>query len=213
MNNSGIAVITKQEFEKDIQDSIRELRTNLISVKYDYSTFLVTSTNRGEGRTTISFNLALSLSRCRKKAIWVNCDYRGRSNVISLQVKDGKKQGLCDYLNENCSLDDIIYRVENEGLHVIPCGNTKDMSCDAFERKAFADMLAQLEEEYEYIILDTSAAKKCVDSKILASKCGGVIYVIQYNKSNRFQIKRVIRELKKCKGNIIGAVLNQSRPY
>lgn len=216
MNNSGIAVITKQKYEKDIQDSIRELRTNLISSEYDYSTFLVTSTNRGEGRTTISFNLALSLSRCGKKTVWINCDFRGKSNVLSFRYKEGKKeneQGLCDYLNENCSLDDIIYKVDEEELQVIPCGDTKEMSCDLFERKIFTDMLTQLEQDYEYIILDTSAAKMCADSKILAPKCGGIIYVIQYNKSNRFQINKVIRELKKCKGNIIGAVLNQSRPY
>ena len=216
MNNAGVAVITRKDFGKELESSIRELRTNLIACEHNYSSILVTSTNRGEGRTTISFNLALSLSRCGKRTVWINCDFRSKSRVVTFQLKENKEEkilGLSHYLNGNCTLQEMIYTVAEEELHLIPCGDTKEMSCDLFEKEIFKHMMAELEQEYDYIILDTSAARMCIDSRILAQKCDGILYVIQYNKTSRFQIQRTISQLKKCKGSIIGAVLNESRPY
>ena len=59
--------------------------------------------------------------------------------------------------------------------------------------------------------MDSSAAGKYVDSKILASKCDGVVYVIEYNRVKKKLVKDTVEDLKKCKGNILGAVINKSR--
>lgn len=82
------------------------------------------------------------------------------------------------------------------------------MSSDLLADKFFQELLEALKKKYDYIILDCSAAGEYVDSKILAAACDGIVYAIGFNKIRRGRIQQTLEELKKCKGNIIGAVLN-----
>lgn len=220
MNRLSIKVNTHNKFTKAIEDSIRELRTNLLSSKKEYSSILFTSTQKGEGKSTISFHLALSLSRCGKKTVWVDCDFRSKNQLFSIhkeeETEGGTKEffgGVAEYLNGACTSKEIIYPVEGEPLMVIPIGNREEMSCDLLETELFPKLLAELEQEFDYIIMDTSSACEYIDSRVIAEKCDGVIYVIHYNKARRTQIQHTLDEIKKCKGEIIGVVLNQTKPY
>lgn len=219
MDSLVIAIKVKHNLSKKIANAIRELRTNILSNKKEYTSILFTSTHAGEGKSTISLCLALSLSHCGKKVVWINCDFHRDNELISIQKKTlGKKEnqmfwGLADFLNGSCVLEEIVYPVLDEELAIIPRGSSEKMSCDLFELESFQKLLAELKQKYDYIIIDSSAAGDYVDSRVLAAKCDGVVYVIGYNRTNRGHLQRAAKEIKKCKGTIIGAVINKSKPY
>jgi capsular exopolysaccharide synthesis family protein len=177
---------------------------------------LFTSTYEGEGKTTLSLLLAIELAESGKKVIWLDCDFHKRRNAYKLnpartEKKDDKFWGLIDYLNLSCEKEKIIYSVKNKNLNVIPVGSTRKGARELIGKPVFQELINQLRKEYDYIILDGSAAGVFLDSRIMASKCDGVIYVIEYNRVKKAFVKETMGEIRKYKGRILGAVLNKSR--
>ncbi|HAU88601.1 MAG TPA: hypothetical protein DCW90_24940 [Lachnospiraceae bacterium] len=216
MDNLEVALDIKNGLEKVIRKQIGELNANLKIQNEECSSILFTSTYTGEGKSTISLYLAISLSRSDKKTVWIDCNYHKRKTAYKIrnvkkEQEAGKNWGLLDYLETSCNLDEIIYPVNNEKLHVIPIGSVGKGAPELFEKTCFRELMTKLCEEYDYVILDSSAAGKYVDSKILASKCDGVVYVIEYNRVKKTLVKDTVENLKKCKGNILGAVINKSQ--
>lgn len=200
-----------------IEEPLRELRTNILSMGKTCSSILFTSTKTGEGKSTLSLLLAISLCRCGKKVIWIDSDFHKKNSSISFYKKESKDTaiqnfgGIADYLSGSRALEDCIYKMEEEELDIIPRGNAEKMSSDLLANKSFPELLETLKKSYDYIILDCSAAGEYVDSKIVTSMCDGTVYVIGFNKVRRGRMQQTIEQLKKCKGNIIGAVLNKTR--
>lgn len=219
MGRVAITVDTQHNLLSAIEEPIRELRTNILTGEEKYSSILFTSTHQGEGKSTISLYLALSLSRSGKKTVWMDCSFREKNELISFQNTDTGDTvekslgGLAEYLNGTVDWNEIIYPVVNEKLEIIPCGNTENMSCEMLEQSSFLELLEEMKQNYDYIIVDSSAAKEYIDSRILAGICDAVVYVIRYNKATRKEIQDTTERIRRCKGNIIGAVLNESKPY
>lgn len=219
MDNFTIVLNGRKALRKQIRKQIGEISAK-VQLTEENSSILFTSTYEGEGKSTISLNLAIALSRCEKEIVWVDCNCHKRKTIYSIKDSDkGQEQkkkkkkswGLLDYLNLSCSLDDIIYHVEEEKLSIIPIGTLVENASELFEKAAFQELLIKLRERFDYVILDSSAAGKFVDSKILASKCDSVVYVIEFNKVNRSLVKDTMDEIRKCKGKILGAVMNKSK--
>lgn len=216
MDNSTIVLDLEKGLKRYIEKQVVELSANLQLQEEKNTVMLFTSTYEGEGKTTLSMYLAMELTKSNKKVIWIDCNFHKRRNAYklkSVETEEGENKfwGLIDYLNLSCEKDKIIYSVEDENLNIIPIGSTRKGARELMEKPVFQELIAQLRKEYDYIILDGSAAGIFVDSKMLASKCDGVIYVIEYNRVKKTLVKETIEEIKRFKGKILGAVLNKSR--
>lgn len=214
MNNIVTVINLNSRIRKRIGKSISELRTNIFANDKAGTSILFTSTCKSEGRSTISISLALSLSRCKRKVVWVNCDFRRKNNLISFCTEESAENslgGLADYLNGERSIEEIIFKVSEEELHIIPCGNIKKTSSDLLETENFIALLTELKQAYDYVIIDCAATSEYVDSRIVASKCDSIVYIIRQGRTKREKIQHAIQELKKCNKNIIGAVLNHTK--
>ena len=66
----------------------------------------------------------------------------------------------------------------------------------------------ELNEIYDYVIIDTPSIKNINDGLALASRCDGVIYVVRAEKTKKDDIIEGYRELEDINANIIGSVLN-----
>lgn len=231
MDNLLIAFAKDTALMQAIEEQIRELRTSILKKEKDYSSILFTSTYKGEGKSLLSLSLAVLLSRCGKKSVWLDCDFHNRKKMYYVprekeeeecnkKQKTNKKQpqeekiqmwGITEYLEEKCNLEKIIYGTQEENLYVIPSGKIPKASGELLEQDSFKGLLENLERRYEYVIMDSSPMTERTDGKILASKCDGVIYVISYNKVKRKDIKNAISEIEKYQGTMLGAIINKSK--
>lgn len=217
-----------------IGEQIRELRTSILLQHNKCTSLLFTSIYPKEGKSTISLLLADSLSRCEKRVLWIDCNVHSDKKPYSIfETKKKKEQhkrerkriekgrvdnkeknlktwGFLDYLKESCELKEILHTV-NEKFDWIPCFYNENMESELFEHEVFLTSLRKFEEDYDYVILDSSSLSQSMDSSILASKCDGTILVIEYNKVSKNRVRKAIEEIKKCQGNLIGAVLNRNR--
>lgn len=188
-------------------EAYRGIRTRLeySSVDKKLKTLMITSAEPAAGKSSISLNLASVLSQGGKKVIIVDCDLRKPSIHMKLKLTNNK--GLTDYLIGKIKLNEAIRKVNNN-LEVITSGNKATDPSNIIGSKAMEKFINELNEIYDYVIIDTPSIKNINDGLELANKCDGVIYVVKAEKTKKDDIIEGYRELEDINANIIGSILN-----
>lgn len=101
------------------EESVRLLRVRVekIMEEQEKQVLLVSSAIPGEGKTTISLNLAASLAQSGKRVLLIDCDLRNPSIGKALQMEE--QNGLVSYMNGEITIKDAIQSTRQENLHVI----------------------------------------------------------------------------------------------
>ena len=143
----------------------------------DGGVILVTSSIKGEGKTTISMNTALTLAG-KSKVIIVGADIRNPQ--IHRFVK-GKNIGLTDYLVSDKTTADsyIINSLVNENLDVLFSGQIAPNPNDLLDMQKFDDLILDLKSKYDYVVLDSAPVMLVSDTLHLVENSDVVLYVVK----------------------------------
>lgn len=173
------AVVHPNDFSV-FAESFRILSSNLkfmVKAKGMVSgaTVLVTSSVKGEGKTTISMNTALTLAG-NSKVLIIGADIR---NPQLHRFVDGKNIGLTDFLVSEENLPDtyIINSGINENLDVLFSGQIAPNPNDLLDMHKFDDMIVYLRGKYDYIVLDSAPVMLVSDTLSLLESADVVLYV------------------------------------
>lgn len=168
--------------------------------------FCITSALAGEGKTTMSINVALSLTKSGSKVALVDCDLRNPSVRRNFHHFNAKK-GLESYLSGQANLDSIIYHDET-GLDVIATLQSPPNPMALLNSDTFDKLLSMLSERYEMVVIDTPPLTLVSDAAIIGPKTDGVVIVTRQMFSNHRALKSIVGQLRFAKCNILGFVLN-----
>ena len=187
-------------------ESYRSIRT---SIKYSsldnpIKTIVVTSSNCGEGKSTVAGNLAFSLSQNGSRTLLIDCDLRKPSLHKKFLIPNDK--GITDVLFDKQDLKDVIKKIENN-LYLLPCGTIPPNPAEILGSKTMEEFLDELSINYDYIILDTPPVLAVTDAQLLAAKADATVLVVKANKTKGKTVNSY-KELEKVKANIIGTILN-----
>ena len=198
--------IVEKEPKSVAAESYRSLRTGIQYSSFDkkYKTILITSSEPGEGKSTTSANLALSLVQSGKKVILIDCDMRRPSVHKAFRISD--TQGISDVLVGNVKLEDSI--VKSGELYILTAGSIPPNPSEMLESNAMTELLDRLKEEYDYVIIDSPPVQAVTDSQVLSTKVDATILVIKVEKTKKESVRNSIKLLKQVNANIIGTVLN-----
>ncbi|HAT4252907.1 TPA: CpsD/CapB family tyrosine-protein kinase [Clostridium perfringens] len=190
-----------------VAESYRTLRTNIQYSSFDkpIKSIVITSSEPGEGKSTTSSNLALSFAQEGKKVILIDCDLR--KPVLHKEFQISNSRGLSEFLIGNVEFSKVVYKHES-GLHVLPSGLVPPNPAEMLASMAMEHLLTQLEEKYDYIILDTPPVNAVTDSKILSTKVDGTILVVKYGYTKKDAVMEAVKGLRAVNSNIIGTVFN-----
>lgn len=190
-------------------EAYRLLRTNLeySSIDKSLKSIVVTSTEPGEGKSTVAGNLAIILGESGKKVILIDADLRKPSLHKKFKVSNGL--GLTDCLIGKCKLTDVLKKIDDNVL-IIPAGNKAPNPAEIIASKSMEELIETLSEkiEVDYIIIDTPPVKHVADAVALAGKCDGTIVIVKSGLTKVKDLTNVLGELEKVRANIIGTVLN-----
>lgn len=187
-------------------ESFKILRTNVqFALKVNEpKSILVTSSSAGEGKTTVSANLAISFANAGYKTIAVDSDMRIPALYKEFNVNNSF--GLSNYLNGDMSYKDIIQSVSIENLSMIPSGPIPFNSAELLSSKRMADLLTELKKTYQVIIVDSAPINVVADTQIISPLVDGTIIVISAGNTRKGDLRRAIDSMQYT--NIIGLVLN-----
>lgn len=200
-------MIVEREPKSIAAESYRTLRTNIqySSFDEDYKVIVVTSSEPGEGKSTTSGNLALSLAQSDKKVILIDCDLRKPSIHKKFKLSNGA--GLSDVIVEKESVTNVGYKY-NKNLTILTAGKIPPNPAEMLGSKAMSALIEALKKIFDYVILDTPPVQAVTDAQILSTKADGTILVVRAEKTKKDSVQNSVSLLRKVNANIIGTVLN-----
>mgnify|MGYP001622951723 CR=1 FL=1 len=202
----------KMEFPKTdnyrMAEGLNQLRINLSFCGKDINTIMVVSTREGEGKSSVAFSLARTLSETEKRTILVDCDLR-KSVMLSKRHIQGLDKGLSHYLSGQAEMNDIIYSTEKPNFFLVPSGPHTLDPTNLLDTNIFKDFIKDLKRQYDYIIIDTPPLGLVMDAVVIGQCADGAVFVIEQGKTKRKMAQNVVKQLKRSNIRVFGAVLNK----
>jgi len=192
-------------------ESLRTLRTNLqfVSQKDAGTIILITSTIAGEGKSTISANLATILEMAKYKTILVNLDLRKPTLHKFFEINN--EQGLSSYLSGESNLEEIIVASEFAQLDLIPSGPIPLDPSELVLSKKLSSLFKELKKRYEYIIIDTAPIGIVSDTKSLMQYSDLNLIIIREDYTKKGFLSTLEEMIEKHNFKNIGLIINASK--
>ncbi|SCF44021.1 capsular exopolysaccharide family [Micromonospora matsumotoense] len=192
-------------------EAVRKLRTNLrfVDVHEPARVIAVTSALQGEGKTTLSCNLAIALAEAGWRVLLVDADLR-RPKVADYLGVDGGV-GLTDVLVGDVQVGDVVQRWGDKSLLVLPSGSTPPNPSELLGSKAMADLLLSLRESADIVVIDTAPLLAVTDGVVVAVQADGALLVTQQGRTSRAQAAAAARSLHSVSVRLLGCVLNMAK--
>ena len=175
-----------------VRESYKTARTNIA-----YSIFkkgckkvAFTSSTKGEGKTVTSINVASALAQqVGTKVIVVECDLRRPR--VNTALKITPTPGLTNYLNEECSLEDIVKDTKIENLKAITYGAIPPNPSELLASESMFDL----------------------DALPIMKESDGVVIIARNNSTTYPELSRTVEVIKRTNAKILGVILNRVKPH
>ncbi|MEU5553138.1 MULTISPECIES: polysaccharide biosynthesis tyrosine autokinase [unclassified Micromonospora] len=192
-------------------EAVRKLRTNLrfVDVHEPARVIAVTSALQGEGKTTMSCNLAIALAEAGWRVLLVDADLRRPKVGDYLGIDSGV--GLTDVLVGDVQVGDVVQRWGDKSLLVLPSGSAPPNPSELLGSKAMSDLLTALRESADIVIIDTAPLLAVTDGVVVAVQADGALLVTQQGRTSRAQVAAAARALHSVSVRLLGCVLNMAR--
>ncbi len=193
----------------NITEAYKSLRTNVMFSCDDDNkcpVIMVTSSMPGEGKSTVSSNLAISLAETGKKTLLIDCDLR--KPKISRLFKAGSCKGLSNALLDSNDLNSSLIKVKDMNLFIMTAGSLTSNPSEMLGSKRMATLLKLLRTKFEYIVLDTPPVNVVTDAIALSPVSDGTLLVLRSDVTERNSALRALTQLKMANVNVLGVVLN-----
>lgn len=196
----------------DRSERIRSLRAQILLTKQygaRSSALALASPGRGEGRTQLAAELAISFAQSGRKTLLVDADLRNPAQHElflrdeSVQVSPGDDGTLVRGVHGLPSLS-VLFAGD---LAV----NTADSSWqpEVFWEGRFEQLLESWRRVYDVILLDTPAMNVCADALAVTRAAGQVLLLGRANHTSHKDIAAALRQFGPTRASIMGAVLNR----
>jgi capsular exopolysaccharide synthesis family protein len=188
-------------------EQYRLLRTRLETRDTTRRTQLlvVTSPRLGDGKTTTSANLALTMAReFQHRVVLVEADVRRPSLAARFGIEPSL--GLVDVLLGAASLDDALVRLPGHNLALLPAGIEPTRSTELLVSSMMQRTLDALRAQFDRIVVDTPPAA-LADTHVLARLADGVLVVVRAGITPRPALERALAAIDRER--LLGVVLNE----
>lgn len=203
--------------DSSFSEALRLLRLRLESALHEdgKKILLISSAIPGEGKTTVSTNLAVCLTMKGKRVLLIDCDLRNPSvaNALSSGGRPlSKTHTLANALEAHTDPMEMIQATDVDNLFVILSGSgNKSDSFGKVQKKQMAQLLRNARDEFDYVILDTPPCSLLSDASEIADLADAGLIVIRQDYATRDQILDGVQQLAECKLPILGCVFNNVR--
>ena len=192
-------------------EAFRHLRSKVeYRMKPHTKSILISSPNRGDGKTFVSINLAMAFAIKNKKVLLVDADLRKASLGKIFAGLNPTNNGLSDVLTKNVPYKDVVVKTLMNGMHILFSGDKVAYPAETLEKENLYDkFLAKAENDYDYIIIDSPKAHLLSDPLVITRSVDNILIISSYGGMLE-QTLHVSSAISEVGGNIIGCVLNKA---
>ncbi len=160
-------------------ESVRSVRTNLsfLASHKQSKIICVTSEISGEGKSFVTVNLASTLALIEKKVILVAADLR--KSKLHKAFGHNNKSGLSSILSGQATLEEVLINDQMHHIDFIPSGPVPPNPSELLHTAAMKDLLKKLEQQYDYVLVDTAPVGLVSDAIPLIRSSDVNLFVIR----------------------------------
>jgi capsular exopolysaccharide synthesis family protein len=194
----------------EVAETYRNLRTAIYFTMHNghSRSLLVTSPERGDGKSTVAANLAIAMAQAGDRVLLLDADLRrpAQHTVFGLS----NDTGLSTVLALRRPTAEAIRATAVQGLDVLTCGVLPPNPAEILHGEEFQQLLNDMGSVYDRIVID-SPPVILADARILASMCDGTLLVLRAHKSTRRGSEAACHHLAGAGARLVGAVINDVR--
>ena len=192
----------------NFSEAFRTLRTSVVfSTADDKSTFVVTSTGPGEGKSVVTSNLGIGLAQAKQRVLVIDADMR-RPSMHELFGLD-QEPGLSNLLVGDAKSADVLRKTSVPGLWVLCAGKIPPNPSELLSSEKFKAFLDSLPEHFDWVLIDSPPVMAVTDASIVANAASGVIFVVGSDMTSRRTAKQALDQLEAANVWFVGGVLNR----
>ncbi len=191
------------------EESVDSLSTTLI-LREDLKgarVFTITSALSGEGKTSVSCQLVVSMARATgKKVLLIDGDLRAPDvhHVFGRQMTPG----LVGYLSGDGDWRDYVDREWNESIHILSAGYLKGSPHRLMSSGRYERMIAEAREEYGFVVVDTPPVLPASEALLFATAADAVLICALRDKSRIEQMIQAFSRMESAGAKVAGSVLS-----
>lgn len=211
---AGIQVerIFSQNPKSNMAEALRTLRVSIqLSGAAAHSKCIaVTSTSPGEGKTTVSANLAQTFAGAGEKVLLIDSDLRKprMHKIFKAAAASNDGRGLSSYLAGVVN-DGVVAKTSVENLSLIPAGPIPPNPVELIASNRFSQLLEEMGKEFDRIIIDAPPHLGFADVLLLSRHVGGLILVSGIGETTRDALLRFKKSILNVRGVILGCIVNK----
>ena len=190
-------------------EAVRNMRTSVLLADVDNPPQIIMSTSSipGEGKTTQSLSLAQNLAGLGKSVLLIEGDIRKRVFSEYFQIKN--KDGFMAVIEGKLPLNQAVVFEPSLKADVLMSEEATSNAADIFSSQAFADLIKQARENYDYIVIDTPPVLAVPDARIIGRHVDVTLYTVRWDHTTQRQVRQGLKELEQVNVKVAGLVLGQ----
>jgi len=201
-------LISINEPDSIAAEAYRALRTSIqfASIDRDIKTLVVTSSNPGEGKSSVVINLGVVIAQTGKRVLLIDADLRNPSLYKNLEIDN--QEGLSTLFLKNDTLDKYIKQYAVNNLFILPSGPPPPNPSEILASDRMKQFISEIKEKFDFIIFDTPPLLPVTDAAALSKFCDGTLLVVRSSKTIIEAAHRVKTILDNLKVNVLGVVIS-----
>ena len=156
--------------------------------KRNVKSVVITSPDRGEGKSLISLRIAAAMAAKQYKVLLVDMDFFAPK--LSEKLKHENTIGISNHLSDERSISDVIIKSDIEGLDFIPAGTSRGKKELFYSNPMLKEFLTEMSSKYDLIFFDTPAASYIPDTMDFFDLIDHMMVVVRLRKTSRLLLNR-----------------------
>ncbi|TVQ02589.1 MAG: polysaccharide biosynthesis tyrosine autokinase [Balneolaceae bacterium] len=190
-----------------IAEAYRRLHNNIIYSNPDSlpKMILITSTKKGEGKTTVSMNLGVALAEAGKRVLVVDTDLRRPSTHDFSGLP--REPGLVEYFYDDLPLSSVIKETVAPGLFLLTAGRSIPNPAAVMQSSKLRKLFEIITTKYDHIIIDTPPYGVITDAAPIMRWADAVVLVTRFGDTQTNELNHTIENLRRINASVIGTMI------
>lgn len=209
LRKERLSFITRTRPETALANACEKIRVTLghIAARGNSKTLLITSPNRGDGKTTFAVNLALASASAGRRVVLADFNFRDPQlhNLFGTEQVPGLSDAL---INSSPLLDVAAHDGQSANLRIVPAGTEPPNSAAFCSSSLVGRTIADFREEGDLAILDCPPILPVADALSLATHVDGVVLVVRSGDTRKEDVTAAAESIARSGGRLLGIVVN-----